>query len=289
MSGLFRWLSGFICLWPEWVIAAASYVFGALWFHLVRYRRDVMLQNMAQAFGEMTEGQRRSLCKEACIHLARTLLEFLRLPRYHRLGLPRRVRIEGLEHYEAAKAQGRGVLFLGGHLGSFELGAAAVATRLADDPIHFVVKPFSPGFDAFVTRLRLMSNLRLLPAKESARRVFTALRRNEAVVLVLDQNATHRIGVFVDFFGRSACTMTSAALFADSKKAPVLGTASWREPDGTHVLRIYPPIPLEAQPTRDETTRHMTQRYTRFIEDRIREHPAQWLWSHKRWKTRPEG
>ena len=114
-----------------------------------------------------------------------------------------------------------------------------------------------------------------------------ALRRNEAVVFVLDQNATRSIGVFVDFFGRPACTMSGLAVLAERTGAEVIAAVPWREGPGRHVLTVLPAIPFERQADREETVRHMTQVYTRVIEDAIKARPAQWFWTHKRWRTRP--
>jgi KDO2-lipid IV(A) lauroyltransferase len=287
MNAVLRLLSAFVCLFPESAVRVFSRAAGGFWFHVLRYRRQIILANLAQAFPELDAPARTRRGKATCIHLVQTLLEFMRIPRYGRDAFERVIRADGLEHLEAARARGKGVLALSGHLGSFELVAGGMAARIGAGSVALVVKPFTPGVDRFVTWIRSCTGLDVIHAKGGLRGIFRALGRGSSVVFVLDQNATRSIGVFVDFFGKPACTMSSLAVLALRTGAPVIGVATYREPGGTHVLSIAPEIPFEHRATPDETIRHMTQVYTRFLEDRIREHPEQWLWTHRRWKTRP--
>jgi KDO2-lipid IV(A) lauroyltransferase len=259
---------------------------GALWWGVLRYRRQVIEENLARAFPERSVEDRAELGKAACTHLVTTLAEFLRLPKYAAGGFERMVRFEGIEHYHGAKAKGRGILCLSGHLGSFELGISAVVSQVS--PVSLVVKHFPGGVDAFFTELRESQGLKLISADHALRPILRALKDNESVIFVLDQNATRKIGVFVDFFGKTACTMSALAVLALRTGAPVVPATVHREPDGTHFVRIHPEIPLEEQSSREETVVHMTQVYTRFLERVIREHPEQWFWMHKRWRTQPK-
>ena len=153
------------------------------------------------------------------------------------------------------------------------------------DNIHIIVKSFPEGVDRFVTGVRTGTNLKLLPAKGAVKSVLQALNKKEIVVFVQDQNSTRKIGVFVDFFGREACTMSGLAMMALRTGTPVIGVSIRREKLGSHVLTFYPEIPLEHKDNPEESVIHMTQIYTHFLEERIRENPAQWFWTHRRWKT----
>jgi Kdo2-lipid IVA lauroyltransferase/acyltransferase len=216
----------------------------------------------------------------------RSLLDLLRLP-CNVSELSSHVRFDRLDNFEAARAKGQGVLCATGHFGSFELVAGAIAQRL-EVPVWLVVKPFPAGFDRFLSRVRRATGLGLLPARGSLKEIFAALGRGEAVVFVIDQNATRKLGVFVDFFGHPACTMNALAVVAKRSGAPVIGASIWREGEG-HVLEVHPEMPLEEGADLTETIRKSTQRFTRFIEDQIRRHPEQWLWTHKRWRTKEGG
>lgn len=287
MTALLHLTSFFFGLLPEFMVRAGAVVSGTLWFHLLRYRRRVIEENLVQAFPELGPKEQIQLGRAACIHLSKTLFEVLRIPAYRRRGLDQVVRLEGLEHFHAAKAKGRGVLCLSGHLGSFELCVAAVAEAAA--PVSLVVKPFPPAVDRFLAAIRRGSGLELIYADGAVRPILRALHENEAVVFVLDQNATRSTGVFVDFFGKPASTMTALAVIAERTGAAVIAAVPYRDENGEHVLEIHPEIPLEARPNRLDTVQHMTQRYTTFLEDAIRRHPEQWFWTHKRWRTRPVG
>ena len=258
---------------------------GWAWYRVFRYRRQVLDQNLARAFQERSPKDRNRLAIAACRHLVRTLFEFLRIPRYQKGELSQLVRFEGMENFEAAKKKGKGVLCLSGHLGSFELCVGAVARQAA--PVNLVVKPFSKGVDHFVKRIRNGLGLRVIYADGALRPILRALKNNEAVVFVLDQNATRKIGVFVDFFGKPACTMSALATLAARTGAAVIAATPYRDGSGGHVLKVHPEIPLEAKETPKETVHHMTQVYTSFLEQAIRAHPEQWFWTHKRWRTRP--
>lgn len=278
-------LSWFLGLWPEPWVAAASRALGTLWWSVLRYRRRVMLDNLACAFPERDPAQRRALGRAACAHLVQTLFEVFRLPRYLRKGLEAMVRTEGMANLHAAKAQGKGVLVLSGHLGSWEVAVAGVARE--GGPASLVVKDFGPATDRFITALRRRAGLSVIRAQGAVRPILKALKGNEAVVFVLDQNATRSIGVFVDFFGRPACTMTALAVLARRTGAPVVPAIPRREGPGRHLMRVLPAIPWQEQDSPEASIQHMTQVYTRVIEAAIREQPEQWFWTHKRWRTRP--
>ncbi|MCK6549888.1 lysophospholipid acyltransferase family protein [Myxococcota bacterium] len=287
VTRLLEALSWLLGLLPERLVVALAGALSASWWHVLRYRRRVILENLSRAFPERTLRERRALGREATRHLVRSLLELFRIPRYRADAFEGRFRFEGLEHLEAARAAGKGALCLSGHLGSFELAVAAGVRQAG--PVNLVVKPFPPPVDAFLTQLRTSSGLGVIPAAGAIRPILRALAKNETVVFVLDQNATRSIGVFVDFFGHPACTMSGLAVLALRTGAPVVAAIPYREADGTHVLRMLPAIPSDATGDHDEQVRTLTARYTRVIEDAIRAHPEQWFWTHKRWRTRPVG
>lgn len=269
---------------PEASLDPLSRLLARLWFDGLRYRRTVLLTQLAYAHPEHSSADLRRTGQAVCRHLVRTLLEFLRIPRYRQEGFSR-VRIEGWAHHISARQQGRGVLILSGHLGSWELAVAAVAQDAS--PLHLVVKSFSPGTERFISKLRTDGGLRLIAAKGGMTAILRALRRNETVVFVLDQNAIRSLGVFVDFFGRPACTMMGLAQIALRTKAPVLPAIPYRATDGTHVLDIGPPVPRVDAEDRKQAVVAMTQAYTARLEAAILAHPEQWLWTHKRWRTTP--
>jgi KDO2-lipid IV(A) lauroyltransferase len=215
--------------------------------------------------------------------VARLLVAFARFPSIRRETVADWIRCEGMEHYEQAKRDGRGVLFATAHLGNWELSAFAHA--LLASPMNVVVRPLdNPLIDGLVERRRALSGNRPLFKKDYARAILKALAANEAVGILIDQNASTDTGVFVDFFGTPACAGTGfAKLAARSGAAVIPGFALWSDRERRYVLRFYPPVPMTGDAARD------TQALQSQLESVIREYPDQWLWIHRRWKTRPAG
>ncbi len=215
--------------------------------------------------------------------LARVLLAVAKFPRMRPETIGQWIRCEGLEHFEAARRNGRGVLVATGHLGNWELSAFAHAWLTA--PMNVVVRPLdNPLLDDFLRRRRELSGNRSISKRDIARPILKALAANEAVGILVDHNSAADSGVFVDFFGVPACADSGfAKLAARSGAAVIPGFALWSEKERKYVLRFYPRIPITGDPLLD------TARVQQAIEEIVRAHPNQWLWIHRRWKTRPQG
>ena len=253
---------------------------GLLDIALPRLRR-VALSNLAMALPELDGDAHGRIADGVFRSIARLLVTFARFPRIDRGNIGEWIRYEGLEHFEAARARGRGVLFATAHLGNWELSAFAHGWMTA--PMYVVIRPLdNPRIDALVERRRTLSGNRLIGKKEYARGILKALHDNEAVGILVDQNASLEEGMFVDFFGVPACAGTGfAKLAAHSGAAVIPGFALWMESERKYVLRFYPPVEITGDAADD------TRRLQGRLEAVIREYPDQWLWIHRRWKTRP--
>jgi Kdo2-lipid IVA lauroyltransferase/acyltransferase len=215
--------------------------------------------------------------------LARVLLAFAKFPSIRRENVDCWVRCEGLEHYTNALRAGRGVLVATGHLGNWELSAFAHAWLT--EPMNVVVRPLdNPLIDVLIQRRRELSGNRSISKREIARPILKALAANQAVGILIDQNWTADTGVFVDFFGAPACTDAGFAKLAARSGAPVIpGFAFCSREERRYVLRFYPPVPITGDAARD------TAALQAAFESIVRAHPSEWLWIHRRWKTRPPG
>ena len=215
--------------------------------------------------------------------IGRLLVVLARFPRISRANISEWIRYEGLEHFVEAKKRGRGVLFATAHLGNWEL--SAFAHGLMTEPMNVVVRALdNPRIDALVEARRQRSGNRVIEKRDAARDILRALHRNEAVGILVDQNVAPAEGVFIDFFGIRACAGTAfVKIAAHSGAAVIPGFALWIEAEGRYVLRFYPPVEMSGDATVD------TQHLHAAIERVIREFPDQWLWIHRRWKTRPPG
>jgi KDO2-lipid IV(A) lauroyltransferase len=249
---------------------------------LPRLRR-VARRNLAMALPKAGEARHREIVDGVFRSIARLLVTFAKFPSIKRDNLGRWIRAEGYEHVEAARRGGRGVLFATAHLGNWELSAYAHALLAA--PINVIARPLdNPLIDRMVERRRALSGNRIVLKKDFARVILKALAANEGVGVLIDQNASLDSGVFVDFFGIPAAASTGFAKLAARSGATVIpGFALWSEAERRYILRFYPAIPMTGDAARD------TKALQEQLEGVIREHPDQWLWIHRRWKTRPPG
>jgi len=245
--------------------------------------RRVGRRNLAMAFPEKSEREHEAILDGTFRSIGRVLLAFARFPRINRATVGQWIRYEGYEHFEAVLKRGNGALFATAHLGTWELSAFSHAIMSA--PMGVVVRPLdNPRLDAFVERRRGLSGNRLIGKRDFARPILQALRRNEAVGILVDQNVVPEAGAFVDFFGKLACSGTTFAKIAARSGAGVIpGFAFWSDEEQRHILHFYPEVVMTGDLTTD------TAAIQKAVENAIREHPDQWLWIHRRWKTRPAG
>ena len=213
--------------------------------------------------------------------IARILVAFSRFPELNKDNIGDWIRYEGFEHFEEALRRGKGALFATAHLGNWEI--SAFAHSLMAQPMHIVVRPLdNRKIDDVVERYRALSGNTLIQKKEAARSILKALAQNEAVGILIDQNSSLDQGVFVDFFGIPACANVAFAKIAARSGAAVIpGFALWSEAEQKYILRFYPIVEMTGDATVD------TAAIQKQLEHVIREYPDQWLWIHRRWKTRP--
>jgi Kdo2-lipid IVA lauroyltransferase/acyltransferase len=249
---------------------------------LPRLRR-VALKNLSFAFPELTLSQHNQIVDGVFFSIARLLLSLAQFPALNSSNISKWISYEGLENYWAVKKAGRGVLVATAHLGNWELSAFAHA--LMTEPMHVMVRPLdNPLIDGLVERRRTRSGNQLIYKRDAARAVMKALRNNDAVGILTDQNTVPSEGVFVRFFGKLTCAGSAFVKLAYRSQAAVIpGFAIWDQSRKRYVLRFYPQVELSGDPEAD------TQRIHSIFEEVIREYPDQWMWIHRRWKTRPPG
>jgi KDO2-lipid IV(A) lauroyltransferase len=247
-----------------------------------RLRRTAEI-NLSFAFPDRDAAWRARTIDGIFASIGRLLVAFARFPRINKQNVAEWIRYEGFEHYERAKAQGKGVLFATAHLGNWELSAYAHA--LLTEPMNVVVRPLdNPLIDRLVESRRALSGNQLLSKRDFARSILQALRANQPVGVLVDQNSAPENAAFLPFFGKLASTNLSFARIAARSGAAVIpGFALWNETERRYVLRFYPAVEMTDDAVED------TRRIQAAMETAIREYPDQWLWIHRRWKTRPPG
>ena len=277
---------------PEQHALALGAGLGRTWVRIRGPRVRVARVNLRLAFPEWSEAAREAVLVRSLENVGRSAAEFARLGRLGPEALRERVRIEGLEHYEAARASSKsgGVVAITGHFGSWEVLAAAMAAH--GFPFVAVQKPReSPLLDAVVERYRRSGGAEFLARGNAARGALRALAQGKAVAILYDQDAPKDEGVFVPFFGRLACTRDGPVKIALRAHAAVLPIFLHRVgTSGHHVAHMRPPVPL-VRPDGDVpgAVLENVRRLTAVVEEEIRRAPDHWSWVHKRWKTQPPG
>ena len=211
------------------------------------------------------------------------------MPGYTPESASRFIRYEGLENYQAARDRGKGVLVLTGHLGAWEL--SSFYHSLMGMPMGMVIRRLdNPLVDAFVNRIRCLHGNRVIHKDDFARGLIASMRAGETVGILMDTNMTPPQGVFVPFFGVQACTASGMARIAAKTGAAVLpGFLLWEESERRYVLHFGKELPVVHTGDSEQDAIVNTATFTAAIEAYVRRYPEQWLWMHRRWKTRPAG
>ena len=254
----------------------------------VRLRR-VGMRNLALAFPEKTEVERAGILRGVFTSLGRQLAEVCQFPRYTLENIDQVVVYDGLENYQRAYARGKGVLFLTAHFGAWEL--SAFAHSLHGHWLHVVMRPMDNEYlDRLIQSYRTMHGNRTVDKDDFVRGLLSAMRAGETVGILMDTNMTPPQGVFVDFFGIPACTASGLARIALRTDAAVVpGFTVWDKTLRKYILRFDPAAELIRTGDSEADIVANTAKFTKVIEDVIRRYPDQWLWVHRRWKTRPAG
>jgi KDO2-lipid IV(A) lauroyltransferase len=274
---------------PRPVARHAGAAVGALAWHVLPRLRRTGMRNLELAYPGMPREERERLLRHLYRYLGWQLAEFCQMPRYTRENTSTRMRYEGLEHYLAARDRGKGVLIVTAHLGAWEI--SSFWHSLMGYPMTMVIRRLdNPLVDRMVNGIRCLHGNHVVHKDDFARGLLAAMRRGETVGILMDTNMTPPQGIFVPFFGVPACTASGLARVALRTGAAVLpGFMVWEPGEKKYVLRFGGEIPPAETGDDDRDIVESTARFTEAIEAAIRRHPDQWLWVHRRWKTRPEG
>jgi Kdo2-lipid IVA lauroyltransferase/acyltransferase len=274
---------------PRPVARGAGAAVGRAVYGMLPRLRRTGLRNLELALPDVASEERREILKGVYRSLGWQLAEFCRMERYTRANTANWIRYEGLEHFLEAETRGKGVLILTGHLGAWEL--SSFYHSLMGHPMGMVIRRLDNRYlDRFVNRIRCLHGNRVLHKDDFARGLITAMRQGETVGILMDTNMTPPAGEFVEFFGRLACTASGLARVALRTGAAVVpGFLLWEPRERQYVLHFGERIETETTGDAEGDIVALTQRCTSVIEAWVRRYPEQWLWIHRRWKTRPAG
>lgn len=243
--------------------------------------------NLLLAFPDWTDAQRQSAIGGMLRNLGWMAVEFARFPKYTRQNIGQVIVLDGHENFLEGQRRGKGVLYLTGHIGAWELSSFAHA--LYGFPLHYMARPIeNRRIDALVNAYRRRSGNRPILKNESARATLKVLKDAGTIGILADQNTMPSEAVFVDFFGKAASTTTGIARLALHTGAAVVpGYAVWDQQLGKYRLRFEHPVELTRTGDAERDILENTQKFTRVLEEVIRKYPDQWIWVHGRWNTRP--
>jgi KDO2-lipid IV(A) lauroyltransferase len=273
---------------PRRAALALGRTLGRLAGDLDRRHVEIAARNLRAAFPDWDESRAWRTARAVYAHFGAVLLDILWLSSRPPEQIRGLIDVQGREHVERAMAAGRGAMLVSGHLGNWELHG--VGHGLLFGPIHVVARPLdNPDLDRRLCDMRTMAGNTVIYKQRALPRILRALRDGRGIAVLIDQNVQPGDGIFVDFFGRKAATTTVAAALAVKTGCALVPSRTELRPDGRYRLTYEPAVEWTASGDRQADIAALTQRLTTRIEEWVRDTPEQWLWMHRRWKTRPPG
>jgi len=282
LANVMRWL-------PRPLVRAACIALGLSTYAAHRRLRQAGMRNLDLAFPARSRSEKKKILRGVFISLGRQLAEFTLFPRYTQENVSRTVVYQGFQNFAEAQARGKGVVLLTAHLGGWEI--SSFVHSLYGHPMNIVVRPLdNPLIDSLVDHYRTLHGNRTFSKQDYARGLLKALKSGEVIGILMDTNMTPPQGAFVDFFGVPACTATGiarVALHTDAAVVPAF--CIWDKALRKYKICFEPAIKLVHTGNNEADTVANTAMFTKEIESYVTRYPDQWLWVHRRWKTRPQG
>ena len=261
-------------------------ILGRAWYKLDKRHRNLALNNIRYAYGDsVSPHEAENLAKKVFENFARMVFEHAWFTRLAPREYYRYFRVKGLHHLHRAHAKGRGVICISGHMGNWELGLAMY--ELFRVPFCVVYKPIkNRGINQYLLDKRTIEGFEMVKKDGASKNVRKMLEKGYAAGLLVDQNTRRKYGVFIDFFGKKACTNKNVAKLALQTSAPVVPLFIYRENE-RFVFEILPEVKLKKSSDTGSDIFENTQKFADIVEDFVRKRPEQWFWVHNRWRTRP--
>ncbi|PYR56479.1 MAG: lipid A biosynthesis acyltransferase [Acidobacteria bacterium] len=277
-----RALIGLVRVMPDVVVRGCGTLLGLTFYTVDRAHRRIAKRNLAVAFPARPAGERREIMRGAFTHFGRLLFEILKFSTLSHRAMLARVEFDGEERARLAYAQGKGVLFVTGHFGFWELHAVVHALQLS--PIGVLARALdNPYLNDLLERIRQRTGNTVIYRQGTIRRVMRMLQTGQGVAVLIDQHIQSRDAIYVDFFERPAATTSAVAALALRTGAPVVPVFALPLRGGRYrMIYEHPVEPPRADS--DAAVREFTQRCTDVLEMYVRRHPDLWLWMHRRWR-----
>lgn len=281
--GIVRTVRGTLRALPHARARALGRPLGELLWWVSSKRRGIARANLERALPDLPPAEIPRLARASFHHLGAATCDALSASRFDLVSLCQRVRYEGWEHLENAKARGKGYIVLSAHLGCWEIAALIAGAYFG--PLHVVGRPLdNPHLDRDLEALRARFGNKSIPKRGAARGMVRALLDKGVVGILIDQRVKPHEGIRVPFFGQPATTSPLLARLALRFQVPVVPIFAFPEPDGRYLFLARPPIEPQGRDDSEEDIAAMTRTYLEACEKEIRHRPEQWMWLHERWK-----
>jgi KDO2-lipid IV(A) lauroyltransferase len=281
---LVRVVSAGVALLPMAAVRRCGHGLGRVMFWVDGFHRRIALENLAHAFPSRPAAERRALAKAMFAHFGALLFELLKFGSLSREEMAGLIEVEGMDRVANAHKQGRGVFFVTGHFGYWEM--QAIAHPFHAPTIAVLARPLdNPLLHALLERLRTMTGNRVAYRQGALRRVLRELAANNGVAMLIDQHLHTSEAVYVDYFGRPAATTSALAALALRTGAVVIPVFALPLPGGRYRFIYEHPVEPPPADAADPVVEY-TQRCTDVLEMYVRRHPELWLWMHRRWRER---
>lgn len=282
---LARCAAALFCIIPLGLGACIARLFGRTISRvLIRYRR-IAIGNLRVAFGkEKTEREIERIASQVFENLSVNAVELVNFPKITTSNIDRFVTIKNIDIIDRALESGKGVIVLTGHLGNWELLALTIRLK----GYHGAVigrKIYFDKYDRYLNYLRQVHDVNIIYRDESPKKILRVLKDNGIIGMLADQDVDSVEGVFVDFFGTPTYTPIGPAALAKASGASLIPAFIIRE-DGNHTLMIENPIELVDTGDKERDIVENTERWSNVVESYIKRYPEQWVWIHRRWKTK---
>ncbi len=273
---------------PRQISLKAGEFLSVIIYYLSSRHRKITLDNLKNAYSNgKDEKEIEEIAKNVFRNLGRVTAEFSKLSTYKKDFIDKIIKIEGWENFENAMKKGKGIVFLTGHLGNWEL--MAYSQSLRGFPINIIARPLDNHVvERFVQKQRSAAGNKVIAKKSALKDIIYCLKRGEHVGILLDQNVAQQEGIFVDFFGRPACTSFGLAMIALKVDITIIPVFMVYAGNGKYKQLIGSEIEIRKTGDFEDDLAYNTALFTKFIESYIRRYPDQWFWAHRRWKTQPK-
>lgn len=282
-----RCLAFIFYLMPVRVAAAIAARLGRIGFALAGKYRNLAIANLRFAFPEKSEAEIKRLAIKVFENLGRTAAELISFPKINKSNIDDFVRIENIGMLNDALKKGKGAIVLTAHFGNWEM--LALTIKVKGYPGSVVGRRlYFHKYDRYLNYLRKVNDVNVIYRDQSPRNILKVLKAGGIMGMLADQDVDSVEGVFVDFFGKPAYTPIGPAALAMASGAALVPAFIIRGEDGKHTLMIDKPVEIADTGNREADLLTNTRRWSDVVESYIRRYPDQWVWMHRRWKTRPK-